>query len=220
MKEISWAQIIQGYRDHITNHNLHVKTTKQLQEENIGSCWICNPVKGPLSIAFSTFFSVASRNLLAQSYTTRTVALFKQVLAVLKEEKGLTRGIIEIINELLTTFVYKALLTVTEWGAAIFIRTLIQKTNGFERAPTAGEVAELISVYTIIPKDGDLKKPIETSKFTKASNWASTSTPKLTETGDTSKIPDSETFPWNTLGILKNISGLNFLSLNEEKNNP
>ena len=58
------------------------------------------------------------------------------------------------------------------------------------------------------------------SKFTKASNWASTSTPKLTETGDTSKIPDSETFPWNTLGILKNTLGLNFLSLNEEKGNP
>ncbi len=163
---------------------------------------------------------VASQNLLAQSYTTRTVVLFKQVLVTLKEEKGLTGGIIEIINELLITLVYKAPSTVTERGAAIFIRTLIQKTNGFERAPTAGEVAELISVYTIIPKDGDLKKPIETSKFTKASNWASTSTPKLTETGDTSKIPDSETFPWNTLGILKNISGLNFLSLNEEKNNP
>ena len=64
MKEISWAQIIQGYRDHITNHNLRVKTTKQLQEKNIGSCQTCNPAKGLLSIAFSTFFSVASQNLL------------------------------------------------------------------------------------------------------------------------------------------------------------
>jgi len=63
---------------------------------------------------FSTFFSVTSQNLLAQNYTTRTVALFKQVLAALKEEKGLTGGIIEIINKLLTTFVYKASSTVTE----------------------------------------------------------------------------------------------------------
>ncbi len=75
----------------------------------------------------------------------------------------------------------------------IFIRTLIQKTNSFERAPTAGEVAELISAYTIIPKDDNLKEPIGTLKFIKASNWASTSIPKPTETGDTSKTPDSET---------------------------
>ena len=52
----------------------------------------------------------------------------------------------------------------------IFIRTLIQKTEGFIRAPTAGEVAELISVYTIIPKNDDLKELIGTLKFTKASN--------------------------------------------------
>src|SRR6266498_3278869 len=220
MKEISWAQIIQGYRDHITNHNLRVKTTKQLQEENIRSCQTCNPAKRPSSIVFSTFFSVASQNLLAQSYTTRTVALFKQVLAALKEEKGLTGGIIEIINELLTTFIYKAPPTVTERRAAIFIRTLIQKTNGFERAPTAGEVAELISVYTIIPKNDDLKELIGTPKFTKASNWTSTSILKPTETEDISKMPDSETSLWNTLGILKNTSELNFLSLNEEENNP
>jgi len=75
-------------------------------------------------------------------------------------------------------------------------------------------------VYTIIPKNDDLKKSIGTSKFTKASNWASTSIPKPTETGDTSKIPDSETSPWNTLGIPENTSGLNFLSLNEKENNP
>ncbi len=49
-----------------------------------------------------------------QSYTSKTVALFKQVLAMLKEEKELTGGIIEIINELLITLVYKASLTVTE----------------------------------------------------------------------------------------------------------
>ncbi len=72
-----------------------------------------------------TYFSVASQNLLAQSYTSRTVALFKQVLVALKEEKELTGGIIEIINELLTILVYKYPLILTEREAAIFIRTLI-----------------------------------------------------------------------------------------------
>src|SRR6266540_3179323 len=114
MKEISWATIIQGYWDHIISHNLRTKTDKQLQEENIGSCRTCNPVKEQPSISFSTFFSVASRNLLAQSYTSKTVALFKQVLVALKKEKDLTEGILEIINELLTILVYKAPSTVTE----------------------------------------------------------------------------------------------------------
>src|SRR6266540_5484965 len=131
---------------------------KQLQEENIESCQTCNSTKGTSSIAFSTFFSIASQNLLAQSYTSRIVALFKQVIAAIKEEKGLTGGIIEIINEFLTTFIYKAPPTVTEREVAIFIRTLIQKTKGFIRAPTVGEVVKLISVYTIIPKDNDPKE--------------------------------------------------------------
>src|SRR6266542_2459907 len=125
MKEISWATIIQGYRDHITNHNLRSKTDKQLQEENISSCKTCNPPKGSLPIAFLTFFSVASQNLLAQSYTNRTIALFKQVLVALKEEKELIGGIVKIINELLTTLVYKYPPTLTKREAAIFIRTLI-----------------------------------------------------------------------------------------------
>ena len=129
MKEILWSKIIQKYQDHITSHNLRNKTAKQLQEKNIGSCRTCNPTKGLPSIAFSTFFSVVNRNLLAQSYTARTVALFKQVLAALKEEKGLTGGILEIINELLTILVYKAPPTVTEQEAAVFIETLIQKTT-------------------------------------------------------------------------------------------
>ncbi len=73
-------------------------------------------------------------------------------------------------------------------------------------------------MYTIIPKNNDLQEPIGTSKFTKASNWALISTLKPTETGDTSKIADSETSPWNTLGIPENTPGLNFLSLHEEKN--
>src|SRR6266542_5175990 len=108
MKEILWSKIIQDYRDHITNHNLRNKTAKQLQEENIGSCRTCYPAKESPPIAFLTFFSVACRNLLAQSYTSRIVALFKQVLVALKKEKEITEGIVEIINELLTTLVYKA----------------------------------------------------------------------------------------------------------------
>src|SRR6266498_3143174 len=172
MKEILWSRIIQSYQDHITNHNLRNKTAKQLQEENIGSCRTCYLAKGSPPIVFLTFFSVVCRNLLAQSYTSRTVALFKQVLANLKEERELTRGIIVIINEFLTTLVYKYPLTLTERGAAIFIRTLVQTTNGFERAPTSRELAELILLYTIIPKEDDLEKPIGILKFTKASNWS------------------------------------------------
>src|SRR6266542_4473317 len=172
MKEILWSQIIQSYRDHITNHNLRNKTAKQLQEENIGSCRTCYPARGSPPIAFLTFFSVACRNLLAQSYTNRTVALFKQVLANLREEKELTRGIIEIINELLTSLVYTHPSTLTEQEAAIFVRTLIQQTEGFERAPTSGELAALISQFTIIPKKKDLEKSIGTPKFVKASNWS------------------------------------------------
>src|SRR6266542_1439605 len=103
MKEILWSKIIQDYQDHITNHNLRSKTAKQLQEENIRSCRTYYPAKGSPSIAFLTFFSVVSQNLLAQSYTSRTVALFKQVLVTLKEERELSGGIIKIINELLIT---------------------------------------------------------------------------------------------------------------------
>src|SRR6266540_4074343 len=114
MKKILWSQIIQEYRDHITRHNLRSKTDKQLQEEGIDSCRTCNPPKESSPIAFLTFFSVASRNLLAQSYTSRTVVLFKQVLAALRKKKELSEGILEIINELLTTLVYRYPLTLTE----------------------------------------------------------------------------------------------------------
>src|SRR6266540_5105750 len=107
IKEILWSKIIQDYRDHITNHNLRNKTAKQLQKENISSCKTCYLAKGSPPIAFLTFFSVACRNLLAQSYTSRTVVLFKQVLANLREEEELIRGILEIINELLITLVYR-----------------------------------------------------------------------------------------------------------------
>src|SRR6266540_511252 len=172
MKEILWSKIIQDYQDHITNHNLRNKTAKQLQEESISSCRTYYPAKGSPPIAFLTFFSIACRSLLAQSYTSRTVSLFKQVLATLKEEKELNKGIIEIIYELLTTLVYKAPSAVTERGAAIFIGTLIQQTEGFERAPTSGEVAALISQYTIIPKEKDLEELIGTPRFIKAKDWS------------------------------------------------
>src|SRR6266498_610304 len=217
MKEILWSKIIQDYQDHITNHNLRNKTAKQLQEENIGSCRTCYPAKGSPPIAFLTFFSVASRNLLAQSYTSRTVALFKQVLANLREEKELTGGIIEIINELLTTLVYKAPSTLTERGVAIFIGSLIQQTEGFERAPTSGELVALISQFTIIPKDEDLKEPVGTPKFTKASNWSTYQTPEPEKQPIISKIPDSGTSPWNTFNIPETTPGINAIGLNEEE---
>src|SRR6266498_2511442 len=218
MKEILWSKIIQDYRDHITNHNLRNKTAKQLQEENISSCRTCYPAKGSPPIAFLTFFSVACRNLLAQSYTSRTVALFKQVLANLREEKELTGGIIEIINELLTTLVYKAPPTLTERGAAIFIGTLIQQTEGFERAPTSEELASLISQITIIPKEEDLEQPIGTPKFIKASNWSTHKTPELPKQPIDSGTPDSGTSPWNTFNIPETTPGINALGLNEKEN--
>src|SRR6266498_4066263 len=191
MKEISWATIIQGYQDHITNHNLRTKTNQQLQEENISSCRTCNPPKGSSPILFLTFFSIASRNLLAQSYTSKTVVLFKQVLVTFKEEKELTGGIVKIINELLTILVYKYPLTLTERGVAIFIRTLIQHTYRFERALILEELAELISLYTIIPKEKDLEELIGTLKFTKASNWLTHKTPEILKQPIVSKTPDS-----------------------------
>src|SRR6266542_1900253 len=218
MKEILWSQIIQDYRDHITNHNLRNKTNKQLQEENISSCKTCNLPKGSPPIAFLTFFSIASQNLLAQSYTSRTVALFKQVLVAFKKEKELTEGIIEIINELLTTLVYKYPSTLTERGAAIFIRMLVQHINRFERAPTSGELAELISLYTIIPKEEDLEEPIGTSKFTKASNWSTHQTLESLKQPTDNNIPDSGISPWNTFNISENISGINVIGLNKEEN--
>src|SRR6266498_715973 len=195
MKEISCAQIIQDYQDHIASHNLRSKTNRQLQEENISSCRTCNPPKGSLPILFLTFFSIASQNLLVQSYTSRTVALFKQVLVAFKEEKELTGGIVKIINELLTTLVYKYPPTLTKRGAAIFIRTLIQYTNRFERAPTSGELAKLILIYTIIPKEEDLEELIGTPKFTKASNWSTYKTPELLKEPINSGMLDSRTSP-------------------------
>src|SRR6266545_160920 len=208
MKEILWSKIIQDYQDHIINHNLRNKTAKQLQEENIGSCRTCYPAKGSPPIAFLTFFSVTCRNLLAQSYTSRTVALFKQVLANLREKRELIEGIIEIINELLTTLVYKAPPTLTERGAAIFIGSLIQQTEGFERTPTSGELAALISQYIIIPRNDELKESIRIPKFVKASNWSTHQTPEPPKQPIYSGTPDSGISPWNTFNIPETTPGI------------
>ena len=213
-----WSKIIQDYRDHITNHNLRNKTAKQLQEENIGSCRTCYPAKGFPPIAFLTFFSIASRNLLAQSYTNRIVALFKQVLAALREEKELSKRILEIINELLTTLVYKYPPIISERGASIFIGSLIQQTEGFERAPTSGELAALISQFTIVPKEEDLKEPIGTPKFIKAKDWSTHQTPEPPKQPIDSGTPDSGTSPWNTFNIPETTPGINAIGLNEEEN--
>jgi len=113
---------------------------------------------------------------------------------VLKEEKGLTEGIIEIINKLLTTLVYKAPLTVTEQEAAIFLGTLIQKTNEFKRALSSREVVELISLYTIILKEDNLRKLAGTLKFVKASGWISNATSEPINKASSSQILNSGTF--------------------------
>ncbi len=67
----------------------------------------------------------------------------------IKEEGCLSGKTTEIINELLTILIYKRPLRISEQKAAIFIGTLLQKTNGFERVPSSGKVAELILVYTV-----------------------------------------------------------------------
>jgi len=81
----------------------------------------------------------------------------------------------------------------------IFIKTLIQKINEFERASSLKEIAELISVYTILSEKEDFKKLKGIPKFTKANNWIPPITSeKLKVTS--SKTPDSGTSSWNTLG--------------------
>jgi len=52
------------------------------------------------------------------------VVLFKQVAAAIKEEGHLFEGIIEIINELLTTLIYATTPSLIEKRAAIFIGIL------------------------------------------------------------------------------------------------
>ncbi len=114
--------------------------------------------------------------------------------------------------------VYTYTLTLTERGASIFIETLIQQTEGFERAPTSGELAALISQFTVIPKEDELKEPIGTPKFTKASNWSTHKTPEPEKQPDISKTPNSGTSPWNTFNIPENTPGINALGLNDEEN--
>ncbi len=139
------------------------------------------------------------------------------MLVALREEKELTRGIIKIINKFLITLVYKATLTVSEWGAAIFIRMLIQRIEGFERAPMSEETAELISLFTIVSEEEDLKEPVEIPKFTKAKNWKSFKIPEQSKI-TVSKTSDNETSSWNMLDISENILEVNYIGLNEENN--
>ncbi len=72
----------------------------------------------------------------------------------------------------------------------------------------------------ILPKEDDLKEPEGTLKFIKANDWPSAITSGPGNKSSSSKIPDSEISLQNTLGIPKNTSELNFLSLNEEESNP
>ena len=97
---------------------------------------------------------------------------------------------------------------------------LIQCTNRFERAPTSGELAELISLYIIIPKEEDLEELIGIPKFTKASNWSTHKIPELSKQLIDSKTPDSGTSPWNTFNIPETTSGINAIGLNKEEENP
>ncbi len=53
------------------------------------------------------------------------------------------------------------------------IGILFQYTSRFKRASTSGKVAELISLYTVIPNEKDLKEPEEILKFIKMSAWNS-----------------------------------------------
>ncbi len=78
---------------------------------------------------------------------------------------------------------------------AIFIKILIQKTNRFERAPSSEEIVELISVYTIIPKEDDLQELIRTPKFIKANNWPSSINSEPSKKPSNSKTSDSKISP-------------------------
>ncbi len=87
----------------------------------------------------------------------------------------------------MTTFVYAITPQLTKKGAAIFIGTLLQKTNRFQRAPISGEIGALVSIYTRIPNEEDLRKPKGTLKFTKAGSWIHPISPGKSR----AKIPDS-----------------------------
>ena len=108
--------------------------------------------------------------------------------------------------------------TVSEIRATIFIGTLIQQTEGFKRALTSGELAALISQFTVIPKDEDLNELIGTPKFVKASIWFTHKTPEPPKQPIDSGTSDSGTSSWNTFNIPKTTLGINALGLNEEEN--
>ncbi len=79
------------------------------------------------------------------------------------------------------------------------------------------KIGELISVYTILLDEKNLKKPKGTLKFSKARDWILPIIPIKLKVID-SKIPNSETFFWNTLEISENTSKVNFIELNEKSN--
>src|SRR6266511_802772 len=106
--------------------------------------------------------------------------------------------------------------TLSEREEAIFIGSLIQQTEGFERAPTSRELAALISQFTIIPKNEDLEQPIGTPKFVKAKDWSTHQTPEPPKQPINSGTPDSRTSPWNTFNIPETTPGINAIGLNEE----
>ena len=74
----------------------------------------------------------------------------------------------------------------------IFIGTLIQKTNRFDQTPTSGKIDKLVSVYTILSDEKDLRESKEIPKFTKAKEWIPPVTSKVITR---SKIPDSRVSP-------------------------
>jgi len=84
--------------------------------------------------------------------------------------------------------------------------------------PTSGELASLISQFTIISKEEDLEQPVGIPKFIKASNWSTHKTPELLKQPIDSDTPDSGSSPWNTFNIPETTPEINALGLNEEKN--
>jgi len=58
----------------------------------------------------------------------------------------------------LTTLVYRIPPGLSEREVAIFIKMLIQKTNRFNWTPTSSEIGELVSVYTILSDEKNLKE--------------------------------------------------------------
>jgi len=68
--------------------------------------------------------------------------------------------------------------------------------DGFIQTLTSGKIAKLISLYTIVLIEGDLREPEGIPKFSKASNWTSSIIPEqLRETVYNIKSPNSGASP-------------------------